>query len=230
MTAISTSASTRSRTQARLDALIAEGGPIEWDRPLSAQPRIADIFDRLLAEDGLLGCAVGQLQDRLEGCESYPGMDKLVLWQSQDGALRLRLHLFSPGYTDRPHNHRWSFATRVLAGTYLHTVYGSGREVLSRGEQGIAPAPLHVHEVSAGAGYFLDHELVHSLATETHTVSLVLRGPSTRPDYFTWEPAAGEVVWSLGAVRETADQRRDKAMSASGYARTVRLLSETGVL
>jgi hypothetical protein len=208
--------------------LIEDHGPIPWDQPVAAHAHIGRIFDRLLTEDGLLGRVVSSVGDHVRGCESYPAMDKLLLWQSPDS--RLRLHLFSPGYVDRPHNHRWNFATRVLAGRYLHSVYGTADEVLDRVTRGTAPDPMHVHELTGGTGYFLDHRLVHSLATDTHTVTLLLRGPEAAKDYFTWEPSTASIVWSTGAVRESAEQRRDKVMSAEGYARVVRLLHETGVL
>jgi hypothetical protein len=29
-----------------------------------------------------------------------------------------------PGYFDRPHNHRWSYASTVIAGRYRHILFG----------------------------------------------------------------------------------------------------------
>lgn len=51
-------------------------------------------------------------------------LDKIVLRNDQSG-WRLRLHIFLPGYFDRSHNHRWTYSSRILHGSYTHTLYGT---------------------------------------------------------------------------------------------------------
>jgi hypothetical protein len=51
-------------------------------------------------------------------------MRKLVLHDDADLGVRLRLHLYRGGFFDRPHNHRWSFASRILHGGYRHRLFG----------------------------------------------------------------------------------------------------------
>jgi hypothetical protein len=228
---VNTTGATVPATEAgrRLDAIIGELGPADWTDPHGAYRASALVLDHITAEEGLLTAAVGDLQESLTGCESYPNMDKLLLWRSGDGALRLRLHVFSPGYTDRPHNHRWNFAARLLGGTYLHAVYGDEQEVLEGAQRGQAPRARHLHQVTAGQGYFLDHSLVHSLHADTTTVCLVLRGPSVKDDYFTWEEASRQLVWATGAARESAQDSATKAMDEHGYARVVAALGKLGL-
>jgi len=48
-------------------------------------------------------------------CEHYDILDKLVLHDDPSG-WRLRLHVFLDGYFDRLHNHRWTYASRILPG------------------------------------------------------------------------------------------------------------------
>lgn len=222
-------AASATETGQRLDAIIGESGPADWSDPHGAYRATAHVLDRITAEKGLVSAAVADLAGSLAGCESYPNMDKLLLWRSGDGNLRLRLHVFSPGYTDRPHNHRWNFAARLLGGTYLHAVYGDEQEVLEGARRGQAPRARHLHEVSAGSGYFLDHSLVHSLHTDTTTVCLVLRGPSVKDDYFTWEETSRKLVWAAGAAKESAQESAAKAMDGHGYDRVLDALGKLGL-
>jgi hypothetical protein len=205
-------------------------GPIDWTRPSSAHERGSDAFNRILAEDGLLAAAIENVvaaRGAAGDCESYPFMDKLVLWSSADRALRLRLHLFFPGYTDRPHNHRWSFLSRVLTGGYLHSLYGDQDDVLRRAQRGDEITARHTYQAPAGVEYFLDHSLVHSLHAGTVTVTLLLRGPSVKDEYFTLD---GGVRWSSGAQQESSALRQTKTMTEEGYARVLDTLRTERVI
>jgi hypothetical protein len=164
--------------------------------------------------------------------ESFPSMDKLVLWQSPDEEVRLRLHVFLPGYADRTHNHRWSFVSRILSGGYVHSLYGSEADVLRDAAAGREPRIVYAGRVQRGSTYFLHHSLVHSLRTDEIAVSLLLRGPSAKDDYFTLAGGAdatatsAEMQWSTGAARESSDERATKAMSDDGLARVLGVLEQ----
>jgi hypothetical protein len=56
-------------------------------------------------------------------CEHYDILDKIALYSDESG-VGLRLHVFLPGYFDRPHNHRWSYASTILRGEYRHYLFG----------------------------------------------------------------------------------------------------------
>ena len=216
-----------------LDGILRSAAPIEWADAGQAHAATSGIFDRILAEDELLATVIDEtIASRgSEGdCESFDALDKLVLWQSADGAQRLRLHLFSPGYYDRPHNHRWSFASRILSGRYAHSLYGLEDEVWAAAERGVLPAARYVSEERAGGGYFLDSSLVHSVSTDTVTVTLVLRGPAVKNDYFTFDVAANSVSHGMGAKQESAAERLAKAMTVDGFSRVRTTLAQQGLV
>lgn len=220
---------------ARVGELVVGAGGVRWADGRASLDAAGAVFDAVVAEPGLLRTLVEDVAARgATGCESYPCMDKLVLWQSDDAATRLRLHVFSPGYADRPHNHRWSFASRILRGRYVHSVYGSEDDVLAAARSGSPVRPALVHEERAGSQYLLDHSLVHSLHTDEVTVSLLLRGPAVKAEYFTLEgplaeDASPELVVSTGATLETAEVRASKAMSPERLDHVVAVLGGEGL-
>lgn len=57
-------------------------------------------------------------------CEHYDILDKIVPHDDHRG-WPLRLHVFFPDYFDRPHNHRWTYSSHILRGSYPHTRYGT---------------------------------------------------------------------------------------------------------
>jgi hypothetical protein len=220
-----------------LDGIVSDAERVGWTDARLARRDLGGIVERIVSAPELLADVVGDVLDRrgaAGGCESYPNMDKLVLWSSRDGDLRLRLHLFFPGYADRPHNHRWSFLSRILAGGYLHSLYGTAEDALSRVEQGLPLRVLYAREETAGSTYFLDHTLVHSLRADTVTASLLLRGPAFEDTYFTLlagppgtQPA---VDVSAGAARESPAELSAKAMTDEGFERVRTTLRRLGLL
>jgi hypothetical protein len=217
----------------RVGSLLDGTGAVPWDDARAALEVVGGALGEIAAGPGLLAALVTGIsgEDR-EGSESYPRMDKLVLWQSEDRRTRLRLHLFTPGYTDRPHNHRWCFASRILHGRYVQSIYGSERDVLDAVRAGSAVRPLLTQEEAAGSRYFLEHSLVHSLHTDVSTVSLVLRGPAVKDAYFTLEGGTGQpdLVLSTGTTRETPDERESKVMTAARLAEVTATLRSLGVV
>jgi hypothetical protein len=216
-----------------LDGILRSATSIEWTDAGQAHPAISEMFDRILAEDELLATVVDRTiasRGSAGECESFPALDKLVLWQSADRSVRLRLHVFFPGYHDRPHNHRWSFASRILRGRYVHALYGLEDGVWAAAERGIMPTARYVSEERAGYGYFLDSSLVHSLHADTVTVTLLLRGPAVKDDYFSLEGAANSVRHGVGANQESAEDRLTKAMTEEGFSRVRTTLEQQGLL
>jgi hypothetical protein len=223
------------RVRRRLDEIFDASGPIDWDDPHTARKVADDVFDQVAATpDLLVGLVeeIGLAGGAAEAGESYPRMDKLVLWHSADRAVRLRLHVFFPGYADRTHNHRWSFVSRIVSGGYIHSLYGSETDIMREIEGGREPRVVYAGRVQATSEYFLHHSMVHSLRADDVAVSLVLRGPSVKDEYFTLEDGDGSVdlserlLWSAGAARESSDERASKEMSEDGLARVVSVLKQ----
>lgn len=223
------------RARARVADLVGPPGAVPWDDPRAALGVAGGVLEAISADGELLPALVAGVSgpDR-QGCESYPCMDKLVLWQSDDRRTRLRLHLFSPGYSDRPHNHRWSFASRILRGRYLQSIYGTEDVVLDAVRRRAQVRPLLAHDEGLGSHYFLEHSLVHSLRTDVLTVSLVLRGPAVKSEYFTLEgtraaEAGPRLVLSTGSTRESADERASKSMTPARHAEVEAVLAAEGL-
>lgn len=224
------------QARARVGRIVDGAGPVPWDDAGAALDAAGRVLDEVAGEPGLLPALVAEVStDERGACESYPLMDKLVLWRSDDGATRLRLHVFSPGYGDRPHNHRWSFVSSILRGRYAHSVYGSEDDVLRTVRSAAPVRPVLVHDERVGSRYFLDHALVHSLRTDVLTVSLLLRGPAVKPEYFTIDRAAAvgseppPLVLSTGDELEGVDVRASKAMSPARLAAVVAVLRGEGL-
>jgi len=207
-----------------VDELFEARSPVDWDDAAGPLELAEAIFDKVAASPETLVSLVEALPLQDGNAESFPALDKLVLWQSPDAEVRLRLHVFFPGYADRTHNHRWSFVSRILSGGYVHSLYGAEQDVLRELGGGREPRVVYAGHVQAGSTYFLHHSLVHSLRTDEVAVSLILRGPSTKTDYFTVTPA--ETLWSTGAARESSEERAAKAMTTEGRERVLRVLEE----
>ncbi|MGW3952977.1 hypothetical protein ACWEKM_19110 [Streptomyces sp. NPDC004752] len=97
-----------------------------WDDTPAVEATTSKVLATLAGDRYLLRRLVHQVpQDehlsRLS--EHYDILDKVVLYDDPAG-WRLRLHVFLPGYYDRPHNHRWTYSSRILRGSYQHTLYG----------------------------------------------------------------------------------------------------------
>ncbi|WP_405977644.1 hypothetical protein [Streptomyces sp. NBC_00158] len=145
-------------------------------------------------------------------CESYDFMDKLVIHDDRESNIRIRVHLFRPGYFDRPHNHRWTFATKILSGSYVHRLYGRDDQLLE-GADSDALEPLVQRVEGEGASYVLHHNSVHAVQADAGTASLLVRGPAAKDRLLFVDRAKRTSYWVYGAEHETPEQRRDKSMT-----------------
>jgi hypothetical protein len=165
--------------------------------------------------------ALPERPDLLKLCEHYDILDKIVLHDDESG-VRLRLHIFLPGYFDRPHNHRWSYVSLILCGEYRHYLFGD----VELDEQ-VDPASLRVLQVRqehAGNAYALHHTMVHAVVAEPFTVSLVLRGPAVKDRFLVMDRKTGKSWWQHGASQENADSAKRKHMSLFRLNELTRLL------
>jgi predicted metal-dependent enzyme (double-stranded beta helix superfamily) len=103
-----------------IPVLVANVAAIDW-KDLAA---VAAASDKLLTALDSNRTTLRELTERAFGnpellhlCEHYDILDKIVLHDDPSG-WRLRLHVFLPGYFDRPHNHRWTYSSRILHGSY----------------------------------------------------------------------------------------------------------------
>jgi hypothetical protein len=180
--------------------------------------------DRRLVRDALRD--LPGRPDLLGLCEHYDILDKIVLWNDPSG-LRVRLHVFLPGYFDRPHNHRWSYASTILRGEYRHYLFGDVDL-----DQAIDPGSLEalmVRQEKAGSAYALHHTMVHAVVAEPYTVSLVIRGPAAKDRFLVMDRKTGGSWWQYGAGQESAEETEQKRMTTERLREMRRLLDEWGV-
>ena len=115
--------------------------------------------------------------------------DGLVLHRAPERGFVVRLNLHRGGETP-PHDHAFSFSTRILAGGYDHTWYDR-----PAGEDRLAPYLTRWETV--GNTYTLHCSAIHAMAVEPGTVSLVLHSPAEtsarQPDPQTYEAARAEI-------------------------------------
>lgn len=196
---------------------------LDWDDSAAAHRAADSAFTQLTADrwSTLIALLDALPEDAhlVEMCETYDFLDKLVLHDDPDGGYRVRLHAFRPGYFDRPHNHRWSFASMILAGSYLHTQYGADHDFETASLDTLRP--LAIHTERAGDWYTMHHTAVHSVSADAGTVSLILRGPAAKSSFRILDAATGGSFHVRGAQDETPQQRAAKRTDPARLADTI---------
>ncbi|MDQ3275471.1 MAG: hypothetical protein M3Q39_10700 [Actinomycetota bacterium] len=198
-------------------------GQIDWDDTTSILRGCTPLFDALASDPTLLATLVaGVAEDShlADMCEGYDFMHKLVLYDAAELGVRLRLHVYQAGFFDRPHNHRWSFASHILRGGYIHRIFGRDDQF---GEDTDPDSLLPIHErlEQPGSTYALHHTSVHTVQAEADTISLLVRGPSAKQRFLILDAAAGSFFWVYGAAQESPEQRVSKRLSPDQLANTI---------
>jgi predicted metal-dependent enzyme (double-stranded beta helix superfamily) len=188
---------------------------LDWSNVQEMSTVTGDILRSMAANLGLVQSlleSLPQSEKLLSMCEHYDLLDKLVLFYNERYDYRLRLHVFLPGYFDRPHNHRWSYSSIVLRGSYKHFIYGQD-EGLSDQVDVDSLQPVMVHQPRAGDVYTLHHSMIHSVIAEPYTVTLILRGPAQKDRFVVMDRLEKRAWWQYGMAQETAQERSGKVMT-----------------
>jgi hypothetical protein len=109
-----------------LETIIGPLRSLDWEDIDAVEHATRKTLTTIIEDPGAIRAALHTLPERpelLRLCEHYDILDKIVLHSDESG-VRLRLHVFLPGYFDRPHNHRWSYASTILRGEYRHYLFG----------------------------------------------------------------------------------------------------------
>lgn len=114
-----------------------------------------------------------------------------LLHLAKDESFAVVVNAFDKGYFDDqwrrgvnlPHRHRFSFATRILSGSYQHWLF---REALATAPSPLPVAtPLEIESAKrcrASASYALHHDKIHLVSAPEHgTVTLMIRGREVAP-------------------------------------------------
>jgi hypothetical protein len=204
-------------------------GPDDWSDIDAVETETRKVLDALTGDRLVIRSALADLPSRpdlVALCEHYDILDKIVLWDDPTG-FRVRLHIFLPGYFDRPHNHRWSYASTILRGQYRHYLFGNVQ--LHENTRPGNLDPVMVRQEQVGNAYALHHSMVHAVVAEPHTVSLVVRGPAVKDRFLVMDRKTGESWWQYGATQESAEEAAKKRMSMEWFRELRGLLNEWGV-
>jgi predicted metal-dependent enzyme (double-stranded beta helix superfamily) len=204
-------------------------GADDWDDIDVVEAAAREVLNALAGDPGVVRGVmrdIPRMPALLALCEHYDILDKIVLHDDPAG-FRVRLHVFLPGYFDRPHNHRWSYASTILRGSYRHYLFGNVEL-----DEDIAPGSLDevmVRQETGGSTYALHHSAVHAVVAEPYAVSLVVRGPAVKDRFLVMDRKTGESWWQYGAAQESTEDAAKKRMSADRFGELSGLLAEWGL-
>jgi hypothetical protein len=205
---------TKENAMDTMEAIIAPLRSLDWEDTDAVEAAAVKALAMLTVHRRILRdilLALPQRPDLMALCEHYDILDKIVLHDDPSG-VRVRLHVFLPGYFDRPHNHRWSYASTILRGRYRHYLFGDAELDESAGPASLRA--LMVRDEPPGSIYALHHTMVHAVVAEPHTVSLVIRGPAVKDRFLVMDRETGRSWWQYGASQEPASDAEQKRMSA----------------
>lgn len=187
---------------------------LNWEKPECIYEQAHGILSTIAKDKSLLADLVLGAKENPELmtlCERYDFFDKIVLLRDPANRFRLRLSIFSPIESNRPHFHRWSYGCLILKGSYVHSIFG--KEQLLENEVVYENLmPLHLQKVTAGDYYFLHHSLVHAVKAEEGTVSLLLQGPPMKERFMVVDKKIGKHWWEYCTEKETYEERQRKQM------------------
>lgn len=212
-----------------MNTLVENLHDLDWNDIDAVENACIEVLDILVEEPTIVRGRLAALPDRpdlLSLCEHYDILDKVVLHDDPSG-FRVRLHVFLPGYFDRPHNHRWSYASRILRGQYRHYLFGNAE--LDEHVEPVKLPVLQAREELVGNAYALHHSMVHAVVAEPYAVSLVIRGPAMKDRFLVMDRATGEAWWQYGAKQESEQDAERKRMEPGRLDWLIAQLDEWGL-
>jgi|GEM_PF-1032464 len=204
---------------------------LNWDCRASALTTGSLILNHLSSDRILLRAMVENLIDDLDLfplCERYDFFDKLMIYKDPFERFKIRMSIFSPFISNRPHFHRWSYVAMILKGRYVQSIFGRESEFSDASFD--AFQPMLVHEVSADAPYFLHHSCVHAVKAESGTVSLLLQGPPQKDRFWVIDQKIERRWWEYGSELETTDEKQRKQISRERLVELINFLISEKVI
>lgn len=228
---------------------------IDWSDFDNASRISGEIVRHLAADRTVLRRMVleAQQDEKLRSLsEKHYELTYIVLYDALDRGLRVRLNRFTKGLEDIPHNHRFSFSSALLSGSYVHTLFDLERPDATEPERalwtldqpegthegadikrletvGLLPALATVQ--SAGSSYTLHHTTIHKTAMPDETAfSVFCRGPAEKPCALQLQPDTQTYLWKFGRANETPDVLAGRRLSEDEYRGFVENLEEAGVI
>lgn len=228
---------------------------IDWNDFDNASRISGEIVRHVAADRALLRRMVldaqqdGQLR---ELSEKHHELTYIVLYDALDRGLRVRLNRFTKGLEDIPHNHRFSFSSALLSGSYVHTLFDVGPPdaadpgqklwALDQPEGTHGGQPVKELEIAglhpvlatvqrAGSSYTLHHTTIHKTAMPDETAfSVFCRGPAQKPCALQLQPDAQTYMWKFGRANETSDVLADRRLTEDEYSAFIESLEKADVV
>ncbi|MFE5190275.1 hypothetical protein [Streptomyces sp. NPDC056628] len=178
--------------------------PLDTDDLRQMQRLSRTVLDRLASDRELLTQLVNDIvrdPERMAASRVTLLLNRLSLYQAADRGFEIRLNMNPrPDNQLVPHDHCYAFATRVLAGGYVHVVRRrtNGWAGPFAGAD-VEPAVVSVER--SGSAYTLGESMVHQAVMEPDTVTLFVRGPRRkRLSYAAEELMPPPVTWPAAAL------------------------------
>lgn len=223
-----------------------------WNDMRASGDQAARVLDRLAAEPALLRDLLERTardERLLSMCERHSPFDKLVVYDAPERQFRIRMHIWRNTEFERAHQHRFSFTSRMLQGSYRHVLYNCqlplsasadtehARRHMDPDHPDMASGidvnrllPALEYDMGAGEGYTLHHDAVHATMVAAETVSLILRGPAEKEHAFVANVSDGRVYWRFGRGDETEERIHSKQLGPAGVAALLPRLADLGVI
>jgi len=216
---------------------------VDWTDLDRATAVTDDLLHELAADKDTLRMLIDRAaedDDLLAQCECHRLLDKIVLYDGLDRGFRVRLHISTSDHLDRPHDHRFSFSSLILAGSYKqvrHRIVGEVPDVVDAGVQEDHQAvpidarvePEFATAEQVGSFYSIHHSVIHTTIMADDTVSLFIRGPAEKERSLITDRDTGKLWWRYGSQDESPERRAQKVMDLSKFEMRRRKLEVLGV-
>jgi hypothetical protein len=210
---------------------------VEWDELESAHRQNAQFLEALAADKSAMRSLIERVPhdpELREMCEHNRTLDKLVLHDAPDRGFRIRVHLWSDTEFGHPHNHRWSFTTRLLTGCYEHVIYeapgGFNAPEPGSPDQTIELAERFRTVERAGDSYTMHHGMVHCTTTTPRTITMMVRGPIGQSLSLTTDPATGKFWFGVGRQKQTSQEVARRRLTDEQYENFCNEVDKLGIV
>jgi len=225
---------------------------VDWSDFVKAGELTRTVVKDVAADKATLRALVHRVEEDprlLAMCERHQLLDYLVLYDAADRGFRLRIHISTQDHFDRPHDHRFSFSSYIVRGSYRQTWHEVDRDIYAESDTERARRhmsiqepdesasgfladvqPRLVRDETAGSCYTLHHSVVHTTFTTPDTVSVFLRGPAEKERSIIMDRTTGRAWWRYSHVDEPSRRRSNKTMSLDEYRHLVSRLEALDVI
>jgi hypothetical protein len=158
---------------------------LEWSPPGHIDPRMLDLLAEIgrrprLLQEAVNSWNVADLEERQLRCHETATHYKWFIYFHPELRYRIWLHQYKilgerrRGHAEVPHNHRYSLASVIMRGGFVHHAF-------ERMDGGLVELTSKRHSYLRGDAYSVGWDQLHRLSDLTdHTLTLVVETPPVR--------------------------------------------------